>query len=98
MADKKLSDIGSPRSAMQRFLVSTCKVGIAGFISLEVYSLYKVFYILGISTFNRFDKPDINPVFSLATNNWDTLNPLINKIPAIVSKLNFVDRTIVQYK
>lgn len=50
-------------------------VKLAGFVSLEACSLYKFFYILGISTVNRFEKSDINPVFSLATNNnWDTLN------------------------
>lgn len=74
MADKNLSDIGSSISARQRFVVYTCKVGIAGLVSLKACSLYKVFYILGISTVNRFDKSDINPVFSLATNNWDTPN------------------------
>lgn len=75
MADKKLSDIGSSRSARQRFVVSTCKVGIAGFVYLEACYLYKVFYILDISTVNRIGKSDINSVFSLATNNnWGTLN------------------------
>lgn len=54
MANKKLSDIGSSLSARHRFVVSTCKVGIAGFESLEACYSYKVFYILG--------KSDINPV------------------------------------
>lgn len=50
-------------------------VKLAGFVSLEACSLYKVFYILGISTVNRFDKSDINPVLTLTTNNnWDTLS------------------------